>query len=64
MRYFVISNFKKLSLNWEKYFLYWEKWNFEPIMNTAHMVYIFALVNTLNKNMDCFMYCSSRQLVK
>ena len=58
MRYFVISNFKKLSLNWEKYFLYWE------IMNTAHMVYIFALVNTLNKNIDCFMYCSSRQLVK
>ena len=33
MRYSITSNFKNLFMNWEKYVFYWEKWNFEPIMN-------------------------------
>ena len=37
MRYFISSNIKKLSMNWEKYVFHWEKWNFELIMNSVHM---------------------------
>ena len=33
MRYSITSKFINLSINWEKYVFYWEKWNFEPIMN-------------------------------
>ena len=33
MRYSITSNFNNLSMNWEKYVFYWEKSNFEPIMN-------------------------------
>ena len=29
MRFSITSNFKNLSMNWEKYVFYWEKWNFD-----------------------------------
>ena len=29
------SNFKNLPMTWEKYVFHWEKWNFEPIANSA-----------------------------
>ena len=32
----VSSNFKNLSINWDKYVFRWEKWNFEPNENSAH----------------------------
>ena len=64
MRYFISSNFKNLSMNWEKYAFHWKKWNFEPIMNSEHMAKLLALVKTLNKNIDYLMYYPSRQYVK
>ena len=39
-------------MNWEKYILHWEKWDFEPIMDSAHMAELLALFKALNKNMD------------
>ena len=52
MRYFISSSFKNLSMNWEKYILHWEKWDFEPIMDSANMAELLALLKALNKNMD------------
>ena len=31
------SNFKNLSMNWETNVFHWEKWNFEPTMNSGCM---------------------------
>ena len=68
MRYFISSSFKNLSMNWEKYIFHWEKWDFEPIMNSAHMAESLkrpkALVKALNKNMDYLLFYASRQHVK
>ena len=36
MRYSITSNFKNLSINWEK-------WNFEPIVNSAHTAELLTL---------------------
>ena len=36
MRYFISSNFKNLSMNFEKYVFHWGKLDFAPIMNSAH----------------------------
>ena len=62
MRYFISSSFKNLSMNWEKYIFQWVKWDFEPIMNSAHMAELLALVEALNKNMDYLLYCASRHV--
>ena len=59
MRYFISSSFKNLSMNWEKYIFHWEKWDFEPIMNSAHMAELFALVEAL---IDYLLYCTSRRM--
>ena len=64
MRHFISSNFKNLVMNLEKYVFHWEKWNFEPIMNSAHTAERLALVKTMNKNMDYLLYHPSRQHVK
>ena len=64
MRYFISSNFKNLSMNWEIYVFYWEQWNFEPILNYAYMAERLALVKTLHKNMDYFLYYPRRQHVQ
>ena len=64
MRYFISSNFKNLSMNWEKYVFHWKKWNLEPIMNSEHMAKLLALVKALNKNIDYLMYYPRRQYVK
>ena len=45
-------------------FSIWEKWNFEPIMDSAHTAERLALAKALNKNMDYLMYCQSKQHVK
>ena len=62
MRYFISSNFINLSVNWKKYVFYWEKWDFQPIMNSAHMAELLAFVKALRKNMDYLLYYASRQL--
>ena len=64
MRYSITSNDKSLSMNWEKYVFHWKKWNFEPIMNSAHTAELLALLKTLNENMDYLIYYPSRQHVK
>ena len=64
MRYFISSNFKNLSVNWKKYVFHWEKWDFEPIMNSAHVAELLALVKTMNKNIDYLLYYACRQHVK
>ena len=38
----VSSNFKNLSINWDKYVFRWEKWNFEPNENSAHTGEVLA----------------------
>ena len=62
MRYFISSSFKIFSMNWEKYIFHWEKWDFEPIMNSAYMAELLALVDVLNKNMDYLLYYASRHV--
>ena len=62
MRYSISSSFKNLSMNWEKYIFHWEKWDFESIMNSAHMPELLALVEALNKNMDYLLHYSSRHV--
>ena len=47
MRYFVSSNFKDVSMNWEKYVFHWEKWDFE-LIKSAHMAELLALLKALN----------------
>ena len=53
MRYSVTLNFKNLSINWEKYVFYYEKWKF----------YASWIAKALNKNIDYLMYYLSRQHV-
>ena len=48
----------------EKYVFHWEKWNFEPIMNSAHTAERLALVKALNKNMDHLLYHPIRQYLQ
>ena len=48
MRYFISSSFKNLSMNLEKHIFHLEKWDFEPIMNSAHIAELLALVKALN----------------
>ena len=57
MRYSITSNFKNLSINWEK-------WNFEPIVNSAHTAELLTLTKALNKYMDYLMYYPRRQHAK
>ena len=64
MRYSITSNFKNLSMIWEKYVFHWEKWNFEPITNSAHTAEFLALRKVLNKKIDYLMYYPSRQYVQ
>ena len=57
MRYSITSNFKNLSINWGK-------WNFEPIVNSAHTAELLTLTKALNKYMDYLMYYPRRQHAK
>ena len=54
MRFFISSNFKKLSINWEKYIFHWEKWNFQHIMHSKHTAELLILVKALNTNNRLF----------
>ena len=58
----ISSNFKSLSMNWEKYVLHWVKLNFETIMNSKRTANFLALGKTLSKNV--YMHYPSRQYVK
>ena len=64
MRYSITSNFKNLSFSWEKYVYYWEKWNFDLIMNSTHKVEPLVLGKVLNKSTDYLMFHASTQHVK
>ena len=64
MRHFISSSFKNLSVYWERYIFHCEKWDFEPIMNSAHMAELLALVKALHKNMEYLLYYASRKHVK
>ena len=64
MRYSFTSSFKNLSLNWEKYVIFWEKRNFEPIMNSAHTAERLVLEKAQNKNIDYLLYYPNRQHTK
>ena len=64
MRYSFTSSFKNLSLNWEKYVIFWEKRNFEPIMNSAHIAELLVLEKAQNKNIDYLLYYPNRQHTK
>ena len=58
------SNFKNLSMNWEKYGFRWENWNFEPIANYVYTTKSFAWGNALNIYIDYLMFYRDRRLVK
>ena len=57
MRYFITSNFKNLSANWEKHGFYWEKYYFEPITNSVYTTEPLGVRKIVNKNINyliCF----------
>ena len=64
MRYSIILDFKNLSVNWDKYVFHEEKWNFEPIANSAHLVKNLALGKALNIYIDYLMCYPAIQHVK
>ena len=45
MKYSIFFNFKYLSMemDWEKWILHWEKWNFDPMGNLSGYDRIFGL---------------------
>ena len=47
IRYSTSSIFKYLSLNWKKYLLHLDKWNFEFIGYSVHIAEFLALVRVL-----------------
>ena len=47
MRYYISSNFKNLSMNWDKYVFNWEKWNFDPKGNSALTAVFLVLEKAL-----------------
>ena len=62
MRYFVSSNFKNLSINWEKYIFHREGWNFEPIGNFVHTTEFLTIGKALQILLPLYLQMLIKQI--